>query len=106
MNALNSRVLVSMIGLTLAFGTVPAWAQSPAQPHHRQAAAAGGMHGPQDGGPMPMMDMCRQMMSGPMAGAGDPKMMAHMLEMRGEMMKAMGDVTMKHGKMMQGSPTK
>jgi hypothetical protein len=36
---------------------------------------------------MPMMDMCRQMMEGPMMAMGgdpkmDPKMMAHMLQMR------------------------
>ena len=108
MNALNLKLVVSMVGLTLAFATVPAWAQSPAPPHHPQTAAPGSAP---DGGPMPMMDMCRQMMGGPMAGMGgdqrmDPKMMAHMLEMRGEMMRAMGDVMMKHGKMMQGSPTK
>jgi hypothetical protein len=115
MNALNFKVVVTVISLTLVFGAAPAWAQSPADPHHQPAAAPaaapGGMQAPQDGGTMPMMDMCRQMMSGPVTGMGsdpkmDPKMMAHMLQMRGEMMKAMGEVMMKHGKMMQGDATK
>jgi hypothetical protein len=61
-------------------------------------------------GDMPMMDMCRQMMAGdmmagPMMGGpapADPKEKAHMLEMRGEMMKAMGDIMMKHAQRMQG----
>jgi hypothetical protein len=60
------------------------------------------------GGGMPMMDMCRQMMGDmmrmPMMGAApaDPKEKADMLEMRGEMMKAMGDIMMKHARRMQG----
>jgi hypothetical protein len=58
---------------------------------------------------MPMMDMCRQMMAGmtgmPMMGGAapaDPKEKADMLQMRGEMMKAMGDVMMKHARRMRG----
>ena len=60
-------------------------------------------------GGMPMMDMCRQMMGDmmrmPMMGGpapADPKEKADMLEMRGEMMKAMGDIMMKHARRMQG----
>jgi hypothetical protein len=60
-------------------------------------------------GGMPMMDMCRQMMGDmtrmPMMGGAapaDPKEKAAMLEMRGEMMKAMGDIMMKHARRMQG----
>ena len=56
------------------------------------------------------MEMCRQMMGGnmmgmPMGGDAqrmDPKTMAQMMEMRGEMMKAMGEIMMKHAKTMQG----
>jgi hypothetical protein len=33
-------------------------------------------------------------------------MMAHMLQMRGEILKAIGEVMMKHGKMMESEPTK
>jgi hypothetical protein len=58
---------------------------------------------------MPMMDMCRQMMGDmtrmPMMGgaaSADPKEKADMLEMRGEMMKAMGDIMTKHARRMQG----
>jgi len=60
-------------------------------------------------GGMPMMDMCRQimgdMMRMPMMGGAapaDPKEKADMLEMRGEMMKAMGDIMMRHARRMQG----
>jgi hypothetical protein len=114
MNAFSLKVVLAVIGLTLVFGAVPGWAQAPLDQHHQPsaapAAAPSGMQAPQ-GGMMPMMDMCRQMMAGPMMGMGsdqkmDPKMTAHMLEMRGEMMKAMGEVMMKHGKMMQGGATK
>ena len=61
---------------------------------------------------MPMMEMCREMMSGHstmgpdmMGGSqsSDPKMMAQMMEMRGEMMKAMGDIMLKHAKKMHGT---
>jgi hypothetical protein len=112
MNVRKMKVMVTILGLTVLFGVAPAWAQSPTDPHHQPAAAVaaspGGMQAPPDGGAMPMMDMCRQMMAGPTMGMGgdqkmDPKMMAHMLEMRGEMMKAMGDIMMKHGRMMQGA---
>src|SRR5215475_14840157 len=59
------------------------------------------------GGDMPMMDMCRQTMTGdmmamPMMGGpvpADPKEKADMLQMRGEMM-------MKHARRMQGGPAK
>lgn len=59
-------------------------------------------------GQMPMM-MCPMMgdlgmTGGPMIGMGgnqDPKAMGRLLEMRGEMMKAMGDILQKHGKAMQ-----
>ena len=63
------------------------------------------------------MEMCHQMMMSHMMGGGmtgmsmggdaqkmDPKTMAQMMEMRGEMMKAMGDIMMKHAKKMQGNP--
>jgi hypothetical protein len=78
---------------------------------------------------MPMMAMCREMMSGHsmmghsmmrgggmgpgmmgpgMMGGGqpmDPKLMSQMMEMRGEMMKAMGDIMLKYAKRMQGTPS-
>jgi hypothetical protein len=65
-------------------------------------------------GDMAMMHMCRQMMMGdmmamPMMGghaSADPKDNAEMLQMRGEMMKAMGDIMMKHARRMQGPSSK
>jgi hypothetical protein len=100
----------------------PVYAQQPGaatDPHH-PAPPAGTSTTPAPAPPagmkpeaMPMMDMCRQMMgnmmSMPMMGGGastDPKERAEMLEMRGEMMKAMGDIMMKHARRMQGTTTK
>ena len=90
----------------------PVYAQQPGSPHGAAQPPAGAPATPGPGmmsGVMPMMDMCRQMMGGmtgmPMMGGAppaDPKERAAMLEMRGEMMKAMGDVMMKHGRRMQG----
>jgi hypothetical protein len=106
MKALNTKVAITILGVMLAVGVPTAWAQSAGGGHHVSAAAPATPHGSEAArdGAMPM-DMCRQMMAGGMPGMGgdqkmDPKMMAHMLQMRGEMMKAMGDVMMKHGKMM------
>jgi hypothetical protein len=112
-------LLIATFGVVVLAGAGTAYGQSPtapADPHHAPATAParpGGMAEPRDGAMMPTMEMCRQMMAGPMMpgammGTGadqkmDPKMMAHMLEMRGEMMKAMGEVMMKHGKMMGGA---
>lgn len=58
------------------------------------------------------MEMCRQMMGQPgrmgggmmgmpMMMGGDPKQQAEMLAMRGEMMKAMGDIMMKYAQRAQ-----
>ena len=77
-------------------------ATQPAQP----ASAPGGMMS---------MEMCHQMMMShmmgdgmmgimPMMTGGDPKQQAEMMAMRGEMMKAMGDIMMKHAKKMQSAP--
>jgi hypothetical protein len=62
-----------------------------------------GMMGPGMMGP----GMMGPGMMGPgmMAGQStDPKTMAEMMEMRGEMMKAMGDIMLKHVKRMQETP--
>lgn len=97
-------------GVFTLFLAAAAQAQAPAAPHGAQAPPAAGSATT----PMPMMDMCAQMMGGmamPMAEGGmrmggaapaDPKERAAMMEMRGEMMKAMGDIMMKHGRRMQG----
>jgi hypothetical protein len=100
----------------------PVYAQQPGtanDPHHPAPPAGTPAMPPpapaagSKGGDMPMMDMCRQMMADmmgmPMMGGGapaDPKEKADMLQMRGEMMKAMGDIMMKHAKRMQGMTSK
>jgi hypothetical protein len=107
MKAMTTVLAAAALLVVTAAG--PAGAQqhgTPQQPHHPEAKAGTpapgpgpGMHG--DG--MPMMDMCRQMMGdgGGMAMTpADPKARAAMLEMRGEMMKAMGDIMMKHARRM------
>ena len=95
---------------------------TPKDPHHPDTPAASApatqpaQPAPAPGGTM-SMEMCHQMMTSHMMGGGmmgmpmsgesqkmDPKTMAQMLEMRGEMMKAMGDIMMKHAKKMQSAP--
>jgi hypothetical protein len=109
----SAALVVSALCVVMV--VTPAYAQPPgasADPHH-PAAPAGSPSAPppaatpgMPGGNMPMMDMCRQMMAGMMAAPADPKERAAMLEMHGEMMKAMGDIMMKHGRRMQGLPGK
>src|SRR4029453_9319047 len=99
----------------------PVPAQQPGSandPHHPATPAAtqatpAPPSTPGSKGDMPMMDMCRQMMGDMMAmpmvaGAApaDPKEKADMLQMRGEMMKAMGGIMMKHPRRMQGPTSK
>jgi len=40
-------------------------------------------------------------MTGGMMGESDPKVMARMLKVRGEMMKAMGEVMLKHAQALE-----
>jgi hypothetical protein len=104
------RTFVATTLLTVLIVT-PVYAQQSGGPHDHAQPPAGtapappaGTRGPQ----MPMMDMCRDMM-GPMmdpSGRMDPKERAAMLEMRGEMMKAMGDVMLKHARRMHGTTEK
>lgn len=53
-----------------------------------------------------MMGGGMQGMMGMMGGQSDPKMLGHMLQMRGEIMKAVGDVLIKHGQVIQSEPAK
>ncbi len=115
---------VSMFVISALFAVLvaaPVHAQQPGaapDPHHpaptpgAPATPPAPMPG-MKGAEMPMMDMCRQMMAGmtsmPMMGGtmpADPKEKADMLQMHGEMMKAMGDIMMKHGRRMQGATNK
>src|SRR5262249_4962288 len=108
----------AFVGLVLLVGVAPVFAQAPMTggPGRPMATTSGATGEPREAAAMPMMDMCRHMMAGPAASVSadpkmdptmkmDPAMMAHMLEMRGEMMKAMGESMMKHGAMMRGGAT-
>ena len=96
---------------TLVIVLVAAWdatAQQPSHQHHASdraaapttpSAPAPGAQPPMPGAMMPG-GMCGMMMgSGP--GGGGPAESPRMMQMRGEMMKAMGDIMMKHGRMME-----
>jgi hypothetical protein len=115
-----------MLAATVLASATLVSAQQPGHPptaEPRPQAAA-----PESGVPQPddqaqpgqhMMETCRQMMGhGPMAGmgrarmgggmmgmmpmmSGDPKQQAEMMAMRGEMMKAMGDIMMKYAERMR-----
>ncbi len=115
MKTFGTFTSVALFGLLVA---APTSAQQPGpavDPHHPDpksettpAAPLAPASGMKSAG-MPMMEMCHQMMadmaSMPMrsgAGPSDPKERADMLQMRGEMMKAMGDIMMKHAQRMQG----
>ena len=104
--------------LLVVFAAAPGYAQQPAappDPHHPSDASKGTSTPPAPSTPtagMPM-EMCRQMMGDmmamPMMGgatSADPKEKADMLQMTGEMMKAMGDIMMKHARRMQGATGK
>ena len=114
----------------LILSTAVAYAQQPAPPAaapppgpagmpmmemcREMMAAHGGMMGGgmmapgMPGGRGGMMDgpgMMGGMMGPGMMGGGDPKMMGHMMEMRGEIMKAVGDIMIKHAQKMQQMAT-
>jgi len=101
--------LLAMLVTAPAYAQPPGAANEPRQPATAVTSPAAATPAPTGGDMRMMMDMCRQMMTGdmmatPMGGpaSADPKEKAEMLEMRGEMMKAMGDIMMKHARHMQG----
>jgi hypothetical protein len=103
----RTRVLVSIVlGALLVGGTSFAQqgstgSQMPPMPHGGQ----GGTCPMMASGTCPMMGGGMQggMMGGGMMGMGQMGNSPQALQMRGEMMKAMGDVMIKHGKMMEGA---
>jgi hypothetical protein len=118
----RATVVLGLVAFALA--ATPIYAQqpvAPSDPHHpgtQAAPAPANPPGPPSGGSgMMPMEMCRQMMMGGNMMGGmmgtppgahaqpmDPKMMGQMMEMHGEMMKAMGDIMMKHARKMQSIP--
>ena len=100
---MKREIAVVAAGLVLfAFGIIPASAQqspptNPGTPGETQAMPGHGMGGMSGGDRM----MCPMMM-GMMDTRTDPRAM----QMHGEMMKAMGDIMMKYGKMQEGSTTR
>lgn len=67
----------------------------------------GGMHGMMGGSTQGMGGMCMPMMmgmQGMMDAQADPKTRGLMLQMHGEMMKAVGDVMLKYGKQFESQP--
>jgi hypothetical protein len=93
----HKRVLFSIVlGALLVGGTSFAQqsgtgSQMPQMPHGGQGGMCPMMGGGMQGG----------MMGGGMMGMGQMGNSPQALQMRGEMMKAMGDVMIKHGQMME-----
>jgi hypothetical protein len=106
------RIVIALVALSLLSGGSMAVAQmrpmTPPQPAPGAATGQpsqmpmmgqgmmGGMMCPMMG--QPMMGMGPGMMGGMMS---DPKAMARMLKLHGDMMKAMGEVMLKHGQAME-----
>src|SRR5262245_21436833 len=101
-------------GLAMLASSMPVFAQSHGESSiQKPTAPHAGASGPQQ-----MAQMCHHMMEhmaamggtgdgmmgrgmiGPMSG-GDPKQQADMMAMRGEMLKAMGDIMLKYSQRMQ-----
>jgi hypothetical protein len=81
----------------------PPGGQSSQDPHAHPSVTSPGMPGGMMMCPMMgqgMMGMGPSMMGGTM-GAPDPKAMARMLKLRGDMMKAMGEVMLKHAQALE-----
>ncbi len=111
MKKITAAVIVSLLVAT------GAWAQAqhgaPSTPGQGQASPApkAGEHPMMGQGMMGSMScpMMGGMMGDEMSGQGmmggmmtsDPKAMARMLKLRGEMLKAMGEVMMKHGRALE-----
>jgi hypothetical protein len=122
------KTLVMATATVFVLATTVAIAQQPTHPHDAtqqaptsQSKPATPAQGP-DAHMAQHMEMCRQMMGHagmggsmgpgmmgggmtgmPMMMGGDPKQQAEMLAMRGEMMKAMGDIMIKYAQRAQSA---
>ena len=111
------RILIAVVALVFLSGGPMAIAQmqpmKPAQPSQGQTPGAAQKPGQQPQQPMMGQGMMGQGMMGmmcPMMGQGmmggmmsmsDPKAQARMLKLHGDMMKAMGEVMLKHGQALE-----
>ena len=94
------KSLIGLAAIAFVFVATVSFAQQPPQ-----TPSAPGHQMPMQGG------ICPMMVGGGMMGGGMPMMgmmgsqpeSARTMQMRGEMMKAMGDVLTKYGKMMEGA---
>ena len=75
---------------------------------HQSGGMMGGMHqgGMMGGGMCGMMGGMGSMMGGTTGGGSDPQTLARMLQLRGEIMKAVGEVLIKHGQTLAATPPK
>jgi hypothetical protein len=93
-------VLVLMGALAVMGGQMPMGRQGGAQEQSSGPSSMMGMICPMMGSQMDPMGMMA-MMGG---GQADPKTMGRALELRGELLKAMGEVMIKHGQAMRKEP--
>jgi hypothetical protein len=107
----RSMVVGASLAVLILIGTMVLGAQHQMGGQHEQPSGQPSMmsHGMM-GMPMMMCQMMPQMMGSQMDPLGmgmmsgdrvDPKMIARMLQLRGDMLKAMGEVLLKHGKAME-----
>lgn len=96
---MKTLVIVCAVAMLVTLPGLSAMAQMggqpvspPGAPQQPPAMGGGMMHQ----GMMGMM--CPMMMGG---GQMDPKVMGRMLQIRGEMLRAMGDILAKHGKLIE-----
>ena len=111
LKTLTATVLFAVVAAVPAYAQQPTTPQDPHHPDAGKGTSATPGTPPPPGAAMPM-EMCGQMMGDmmpmPMMGSAmsaGPKERADMLQIRGEMMKAMGDIMMKHARRMQGTPS-
>ena len=103
------KLVIVAAAIVSMFASTTAVAQQPSHQHDASTQAPAATAPPMPGGGMaaqmgPHMEMCRMMMGqGGMMGGGDPKQQAEMLAMRGEMMKAMGEIMIKYAQRAQSA---
>ena len=94
------RITIAVLALVFLSGGSMAFAQmqpmKPAQPSQGQTPGAA-----QKPGQQPQQPMMGQGMMGGMMSMSDPKAQARMLKLHGDMMKAMGEVMLKHGQALE-----